>query len=449
MCLVLALFVFIVVGCDESKTNKNLAQDNLTKAEADQYIKELSMQLANLDPQTGHLNKTSHRNSLMKESVVNKLKNDEHVNISEVIEGSTDRIMVEGKPYQIVLEVLNDDQLEQMNKANSNMQLPGNGVIVDDDDVVTNTKTYPVYLVYDESATTPVTTEYWTLPYADDMDQVGSDFNNAFFQKIDAITYPVFTISMEEVATPLSKNVSSQLSKTNYSGYLVFKGVALKEGRDLVSDEEFELYFDQPQYKINGYYNKSPMDGFTTHLFDGQYRLDARNTVQVKYPDVNKSFRFFYFNWGRERQLRWYEMDDTQLIYLIGLTSDERTMIPWEDDSYAGGIAVNYPTIQIPHTNDSFKSVVFNSLYDVYSAANNSILFNQSIATSKGVELTANGQLIPWKDPDDQYSKAGVGGLSAGNVSGQTNIGQRYINTDEATNGKLAHIVWKLGYRAN
>lgn len=384
----------------------------MTSEQVKEYITNLAKEIA--ENRTFSSSSSMNKGKMSKTALVNRLLADEKIDLYEVTSSAPKSIKVDGKEFKVILEVANENKLNSFAKGNSASAVEC-GVGVDDQyfwDGVSSEVTVPVQLVYKESASKPAETVYWTLPYASDIDDIDEHFNAAIDEKLSELDYPMFVLTIENTVDEFTID---KMNKTNNPGpYLAYKGVRLKVERDGWTDEEFELWYS----KTDGVYNNY---GCKYHWkFNGHTRPDASGVLRY-FNDVNK-------------KNKWYERPDDQLIRLMALNSTPHFMVPWEDDWNSGDID-RYPDYIDPN------GVPWEAkLYDAYNCATNRV--------DAGVIIRTHVDHLGALDQDDRYSEAGIYNITAGNVHARAYGGNIFFETNQAINGGLDDINYRLTYRA-
>jgi hypothetical protein len=399
--------------------------DNLSKSEALSYLENLSMELALKDPVTGALAKSAGNNSLLKQTTLSKLLSDEKVNISEVLRDAVGKINVNGEPFDINVEAFNETALSKVSKS-----LDGDGIqygVYADPAFYYDGKSdhvdFPVQIVSLNNGNYTTHEEIFTAPYAADIDEVDDEFNE-YIRNLKATTpYPLFAIALEFAgADPEDQGLSKTLAVGPYLG---LEGVYLIVERDGWTDEEFELWWTDPD--ASGLVHKRDM-------FNGNYHLDASG-ANVKFPDV-------------DTEGHWYQLGDeyNTVIKLIAINDVFiHALTPWEDDDASGSMHRFYRKEEMYHPVINGVQTGGWAHYKVYDDAFNceTNMRDDNIA----IHYYVNG--FSSVDEDDPYSEAAVYKITATTIFTLSGGAANYrFETNQAINGKLDDINYRFRYYA-
>lgn len=435
----------VFASCETSNKNpKTPGVDNLTRNEAQEYIRGLAKQLAEGTSSSENLGKSNMKSNLMKASSLNKMLTEEKIGLSELSSDVPSEIMVEGEPKTLVLEVFNEEKLKENITSTGTLQkkaqLPGYGVIEDDEifwDSSIPYVTVPVYLSYDENGTTSVVEESWILPYASDIDSIDDVFNMAIDEKMLALEYPMFVISME---TPVAYQQEPPVEPTLLQkgmgplGYLTLKGIRLKVERDGWSHEELELWYGK---QFQAAHESIPGVQITQTVvkygwkMNGNSRIDASG-VSRYFSDVNKKHK-------------WYA-DQGWDVRLLQLDEVPRTIVAWEDDDRAGVIE-KFELVIIPTFIDLSNGSTINPHIANWQAWN---METNSIASNKEIITKVGGFSL--FDPDDRFGESAVYNITNASVLArflENSNNNGTFSSNSASNGSLNDIHYKFSWSQN
>jgi hypothetical protein len=409
--------IWLIASCESDNKSNGTLNEN-ARIEVRDYLSSISKRLAT----NSVLDNNSPFKKITETNILNQFQNTGKVNISKILSDVPDKLTVGGIEYQINVEAFNENSMVSLLKRTSSTE-PVYAVATDCD------------LFYDGTSN--------ELPYAEDIDDISDEFNAAKDMALESLEYPLLVVTIEEIIDEESLDYSgyegaSSMSKTGSVPWLVLYGVMLKTERDGNTKEEFELYFrksDIPNIVFNGYPYYFGR-GQTIHIFNGGNRKDARNTIGVTYPDVNKKNVLYQVPAGQE-------------IYLHALSSFDLFMIPWEDDLFAGKLArKDHSWFPQPKQFYPVGLDIKNKIYDeVYNAANEQKINNYGLTSKVEIALPDNWWNSWAFDQDDSYSKSPCINLTLANMEARTGNGVLLLTTDYAVGGGLGHIKYHLGLK--
>ncbi len=401
----------------------------MTREQVKDYLNNLAKEVAEnrTFTATGQVNKSK----MNKATFINRLLTEEKVDMYEVMTGAPKTIKVDGKECKVIIEAANEDKLNSFAKGSSATEVEC-AIAVDDQyfwDGVSSEVTVPVQLVYDENSGIPVETQYWTLPYASDINDIEEDFNNAIAARLASLEFPMFILTIENNLEELEMEKTAGLNKPTAAGYLVLKGIRLRTERDGWSHEEFELWYGGPVIPSNTkpvIYQCWKMNGVT--------RLDASGT-QRYFSDVNKAHK-------------WYA-DQGWDVRLLALGDDNKAMVAWEDDWNEGQIdrrclVPNLSYIRPGQTNVRHVRASTKN-YDAWDLSTNKIDPNVDLATE------IDGAWLPTIDEDDSFSQSAVYKITNNNVRDRSQNGTYTFHSADAVNvpGGLGDIYYRFAWSGN
>lgn len=197
----------------------------------------------------------------------------------------------------------------------------------------------------------------------------------------------------------------------------------LKVERDGLTDEEFEIWWTDPE--VAGLV-------YQRDMFNGNSHYDASG-ANVKFPDVNTKGH-------------WYQLGDeyNTVIRLIAINNlFNHALTPWEDDDASGSMHRFYrsdmynPVINGVQTGAWAHVKIY---ADAFNAETN--LRDDNV----GIHYIVNG--FSGADEDDPYSEAAVYRITAANIYTLSGgVGNRF-ETNQAINGNLDDINYRFRYFA-
>lgn len=213
--LSLVSFMFLA-SCESQKTASGpvVPGTNMTREQVKEYLANLAKEIA--ENRTFSATGQMPKDKMSKAALAGRLLSDEKIDLAEVMVDAPKSITVDNKEYHIFIESPNEDKLSVFAKGNSASEVEC-AVAVDDQyfwDGVSNEVTVPVQLVYNENASRPAETVYWTLPYASDIDDIEEEFNSAIAAKLASLEYPMFILTIENTLEELEMEKTGGLNKT-------------------------------------------------------------------------------------------------------------------------------------------------------------------------------------------------------------------------------------------
>lgn len=268
--------------------------EELSQAEAHLYLEEVAQSLALKDPITGLAKSVSGEPTLLKSSFLNRIVKEVVLPIGETLDGVSENIRVDGRSFQVRLEIFNARQAEVTAKKTSFADGDLYGVYPDPAnyyDGKSDHVDFPVNIVSLENGEYKTREEIWTAPYAADIDEIDDVFND-YIRNLRETPFPLFAVTMEN--TDPDPEDQAGLNKAAAGPYLGLEGVYLKVTRDGLTAEEFELWWSDPD-----------MSNLVIErdMCNGNKHNDASGT-NVKFPDVNTDGK-------------WYQLDDEYTFSLL------------------------------------------------------------------------------------------------------------------------------------
>ncbi len=409
------LTALIIASCDDSgqKLSKNPAVEDLSNAEAHQYLGEVAQSLALKDPVTGLAKPVSGEPALLKSSFLNRLVKEEVLPISEALDDAVENIRVEGRSFQVRVEIFNARQAEATAKKTSFADGDLYGVYPDPAnyyDGKSDHVDFPVNVVFLENGEYKTREEIWTAPYAADIDEIDDVFSQYIRNLRETTQYPLFAVTMENADSDPQDKPS--LGKQSYYGYLGIEGIYLKVTRDGLTSEEFEMWWSDPAL---------PGTMALRDMFNGNKHYDARGQ-NLKFPDVNTDGK-------------WYNVGDEfpTTIGLIGLDNTALVMAPWEDDWYSGEMD---RFARVTDILDPVLGIFGTKVYrDAYNAETNTVVDDVTFTYRFNTR-----DLYGVIDEDDPYAEAGFYAITSASISARTGGGSQFWETSSASNKKLDDI---------
>ncbi|MBX7152616.1 hypothetical protein K1X84_13325 [bacterium] len=417
------LLLFWVAACSDSKNESVVSKassDNLTRQEAHLYLEELSKKTASSNEVNGLQKRTFEK--ITQASFLIKIAKKGNLPMAEILDEVPPFIMVDGEKYEVRMEVFNNKQAEAFAQKSSIEEGDVYGIYADPADYYDGQSDhvdFPVQIVSMQNGVYETREEIWTAPYAADIDQIDDEFNQ-YIANLKANTpYPLFAVTREFVGE--DPQDSPSLSKSAAVGpYLGFEGVYLKVERDGLSNEEFELWWTDPN--LGGLIHQRD-------LFNGNHHNDASG-ANVKFPDVN-------------HEGNWEQLGDefSVPIRLISLSDGfVHFLTPWEDDDGSGSMQRFHR--QFPDEYVSTINVI--AQIKIYADAFNCETNHRDDDIPGHYALDGYAEV----DEDDPYSEGAVYRITSASIYQRSSGGAIRFETNQATNGGLDDINYRFRYFA-
>ncbi|MBX7150745.1 hypothetical protein K1X84_03825 [bacterium] len=414
--------LFFSQSCEERTEkafNKNPSTDNLTREEANQYLEILSRQLS-----FGDHSLSKSKNGLLKTSTLHRFLKEDKMNIAEVMDGAEGRIKVDGKICRVNVEIFNAGAVEAFSKnlAFGEGDETLYGVYPDPAnyyDGTSNEVTFPVHVVSSDEGSFASSDEFWTAPYAKDIDDIDDEFQAYIANLRATLTYPIFAVTMEEEDDP-EENLARitvakkrrELNKGLSSAYLTLHSIRLYVTRDGLTAEEFQSWYGR-------------LDGVSRYKHNdnsGETTIDARG-VPVKLEDINTDHK-------------WYDQTTPFYYMYLSTGNNDGVVLPFEDDINEGSMDRSEDCFYI----QDYGCIHSENWDEAWNAATGSVSKNVSLS------YTIDNQQQSWVDTDDKYGEGALFNENQSNMHSRTGGGTEIADTKSYTDGGLDDMRWKIGY---